>query len=35
MMVGMMLPSAAPMVLNYVRVARQAHSQSKPFASTA
>ena len=35
MMVGMMLPSAAPMVLIYARVARQAHTQGKPFAPTA
>jgi predicted metal-binding membrane protein len=35
MMVGMMLPSAAPMVLIYARVARQAHAQGKPFAPTA
>jgi predicted metal-binding membrane protein len=35
MMVGMMLPSATPMVLIYARVARQAHAQGKPFAPTA
>jgi predicted metal-binding membrane protein len=35
MMVGMMLPSVAPMVLIYARVARQAHAQGKPFAPTA
>jgi predicted metal-binding membrane protein len=35
MMVGMMLPSAAPMVLIYARVARQAHARNKPFAGTA
>jgi predicted metal-binding membrane protein len=35
MMVGMMLPSAAPMVLIYARVARQAAAQGKPFAATA
>jgi predicted metal-binding membrane protein len=35
MMVGMMLPSAAPMVLIYARVARQAQARGKPFAATA
>jgi predicted metal-binding membrane protein len=35
MMVGMMLPSAAPMVLIYARVARQAVAKGKPFAATA
>jgi predicted metal-binding membrane protein len=35
MMVGMMLPSAAPMVLIYTRVARHAQARSKPFAPTA
>ncbi len=35
MMAGMMLPSAAPMVLLYARVARQAQLQGKPFAATA
>lgn len=35
MMVGMMLPSAAPMVLIYARIACQAHTQGKPFAPTA
>ncbi len=35
MMVGMMLPSAAPMILIYARVARQAVAQGKPFATTA
>lgn len=35
MMVGMMLPSAAPMILIYARVARQALSRGKPFASAA
>jgi predicted metal-binding membrane protein len=34
MMVGMMLPSAAPMILIYARVARQAVSQGKPFTAT-
>lgn len=32
MMIGMMLPSAAPMVLLYARVARQSGSAAKPFA---
>lgn len=34
MMVGMMTPSAAPMILVYARVGRQAASQGKPFAAT-
>jgi predicted metal-binding membrane protein len=34
MMVGMMLPSVAPMVLIYAGVARKALGQGKPFAST-
>ena len=34
MMVGMMTPSAAPMVLIYARVGRQASAQGKPFAPT-
>ena len=34
MMVGMMAPSAAPMLLIYARVGRQAKAQSKPFAAT-
>jgi predicted metal-binding membrane protein len=34
MMVGMMLPSAAPMILLYARVGRQAESEGKPFAAT-
>jgi len=34
MMVGMMAPSAAPMILMYARVGRQAKAQSKPFAAT-
>ena len=34
MMVGMMTPSAAPMILLYARVGRQAAVQGKPFAST-
>jgi predicted metal-binding membrane protein len=34
MMVGMMIPSAAPMVLLYARVGRQAAVQGKTFAST-
>jgi predicted metal-binding membrane protein len=35
MMVGMMVPSASPMVLIYARVARQARARGKPFAATA
>ncbi|WP_423066040.1 DUF2182 domain-containing protein [Devosia sp. CN2-171] len=35
MMVGMMTPSAAPMILLYARVGRSAAAQGKPFASTA
>ncbi len=35
MMVGMMTPSAAPMILLYARVGRQAAAQGKPFAPTA
>lgn len=34
MMVGMMTPSAAPMVLIYAGVGRQALAQGKPFAAT-
>src|SRR5262252_2538880 len=34
MMVGMMAPSAAPMILMYARVGRQAVSAGKPFAPT-
>lgn len=34
MMVGMMTPSAAPMILLYARVARQGKSAGKPFAPT-
>ncbi|HEU4549163.1 MAG TPA: DUF2182 domain-containing protein [Rhizomicrobium sp.] len=34
MMVGMMLPSAAPMILLYARVGRMAQSQNRPFAAT-
>jgi predicted metal-binding membrane protein len=34
MMVGMMTPSAAPMILIYARVGRQALTQGKPFAAT-
>jgi len=34
MMVGMMLPSAAPMILIYARVGRQATAQGKPFAAS-
>ena len=32
MMIGMMTPSAAPMILIYARVGRQAAQQEKPFA---
>ncbi len=35
MMVGMMIPSAAPTILIYARVARQAAMQGKPLAATA
>ena len=35
MMIGMMTPSAAPMVLLYARVGRQAAMQGKPFANSA
>ena len=35
MMIGMMLPSAAPMVLIYAGVGRQAAAAGKPFAATA
>lgn len=34
MMVGMMLPSAAPMLLLYARIARQGIAQGNPFAAT-
>jgi predicted metal-binding membrane protein len=34
MMVGMMTPSAAPMVLAYAAVGRKASAQGKPFAAT-
>ncbi|MBV9460854.1 MAG: DUF2182 domain-containing protein [Bradyrhizobium sp.] len=34
MMVGMMAPSAAPMILMYARVGRQARAQGKPYAAT-
>jgi predicted metal-binding membrane protein len=34
MMVGMMIPSASPMILIYARVGRQAALQGKPLAST-
>src|SRR5215467_16392423 len=34
MMVGMMAPSAAPMILMYARVGRQGRAQGKPFAAT-
>jgi predicted metal-binding membrane protein len=35
MMIGMMTPSAAPMILLYSRVGRSSAAQGKPFASTA
>ena len=35
MMIGMMTPSAAPMILIYARVGRQAANEGKPFAATA
>jgi len=34
MMVGMMTPSATPMILIYARVARQAAQDGRPFAAT-
>jgi len=34
MMIGMMTPSAAPMILIYARVARQAAVSNKPFVAT-
>src|SRR5580693_2999662 len=34
MMVGMMAPSAAPMILLYARVGRGGKAQGKPFAAT-
>jgi predicted metal-binding membrane protein len=34
MMVGMMAPSAAPMILMYARVGRQGKAAGKPFAAT-
>jgi predicted metal-binding membrane protein len=34
MMVGMMTPSAAPMILLYTRVGRQSEKQGKPLAAT-
>jgi hypothetical protein len=34
MMVGMMAPSAAPMILMYARVGRQGRAAGKPFAAT-
>ncbi|MBB4426250.1 putative metal-binding membrane protein [Bradyrhizobium sp. CIR48] len=34
MMIGMMAPSAAPMILMYARVGRQGKAQGKPFAAT-
>lgn len=35
MMIGMMTPSAAPMILIYARLGRQARAADKPFAGTA
>jgi len=35
MMVGMMMPSAAPLILIYTRVGRQAAAQQQPFAASA
>jgi predicted metal-binding membrane protein len=35
MMVGMMIPAAAPMILIHARVARQARERGRPFAATA
>lgn len=35
MMIGMMTPSAAPMILIYARVGRQAAVQGKPYAASA
>lgn len=35
MMVGMMIPAAAPMILIHARVARQARERGSPFAATA
>src|SRR5215471_16334265 len=34
MMVGMMAPSAAPMILMYARIGRQGRAQGKPYAAT-
>src|SRR5579863_4487030 len=34
MMVGMMIPSASPMILLYARVARHVRADGKPFAAT-
>jgi predicted metal-binding membrane protein len=34
MMVGMMAPSAAPMILLYARVGRQGKAEGRPFAAT-
>jgi predicted metal-binding membrane protein len=34
MMIGMMMPSAAPMILIYARVGRQAATEGKPFAAS-
>src|SRR5246500_2572836 len=35
MMIGMMTPSAAPMIMVYARVGRQAAQQGKPLAASA
>ena len=35
MMIGMMTPSAAPMILIYARVGRQAAQEAKPLAASA
>jgi predicted metal-binding membrane protein len=35
MMIGMMVPSAAPMLLIYAQIGRQAAAQRKPYAATA
>jgi predicted metal-binding membrane protein len=34
MMIGMMMPSAAPMILVHARVGRKATTQGKPFAAS-
>ena len=35
MMIGMMVPSVAPMILIYARVGRQAETSGQPFAASA